>query len=385
MDAEKKPSIFLSHNSKDKPFARRLASELERSGARVWIDEAEILVGDSLIRKIEDGISSTDYLGVVLSPNSVNSPWVQREVETALTKEICGKRVFVLPFLYQDCEIPPFLSGKAYADFRTDDGYYDALNAVKKRLKLRLTESSPNEPPKVPEEELRTVELFTHDMMNSLVSIQHTAHTLLRHADSIDPKKQRRMLEDIAYFSEHAGFQERQYSLLRTYQDGTYRLRAEHVPDFMGLLKSISLRFKSELNHRGLHLRFSCSNERNNSIVCDKDLIAISFRNLLQNAIKYSWSKTEIFVSVVWRDHPEFVEIQVSNHGAKVKPSEAEDIFEAGYRSEHAMRLGPSGTGLGLFLAKSIARSHGGDVEYRKGDDENHSIFTLSLPRALNA
>ena len=46
-------SIFLSHNSVDKPFVRKLANDLRRRGHYAWVDEAEIKVGDSLIDKIE--------------------------------------------------------------------------------------------------------------------------------------------------------------------------------------------------------------------------------------------------------------------------------------------------------------------------------------------
>ena len=103
--------VFLSHNSLDKLFARRLASTLEASGVQVWIDEAEILPGDSLLGKIELAIDRVDYLIVVLSPHSVSSEWVTREVRMAMHREIAGKRVVVIPVLYQDCKIPGFLRG----------------------------------------------------------------------------------------------------------------------------------------------------------------------------------------------------------------------------------------------------------------------------------
>ena len=85
-------SIFLSHSHSDKPFVRKLASDLSKSGVRVWIDEAEILVGDSLIDKIGSGIEETAFVGAVLSKNSVASSWVKRELEIALNEEIDGKR-----------------------------------------------------------------------------------------------------------------------------------------------------------------------------------------------------------------------------------------------------------------------------------------------------
>jgi TIR domain len=130
------PSIFLSHSHADSSFAKTLAKDLSQAGARVWIDEAEIQVGDSLIEKIRDGIDSMDYLAVVLSPESVNSQWVRREVDIATNQEIEGKRVKVLPLLYKPCDLPGFLKGKLYSDFTVPSKYDSALGTVLRRLGL---------------------------------------------------------------------------------------------------------------------------------------------------------------------------------------------------------------------------------------------------------
>lgn len=119
------PRIFLSHNHADKPFVRRLAADLDNQGVQYWLDEAEIKVGESLIEKIRDGIDKVDFVAVVLSPDSVSSAWVQREVDVAMNQEILGRRVKVLPLMYRTCDVPGFLLGKRYADF-TDDGRYQA-------------------------------------------------------------------------------------------------------------------------------------------------------------------------------------------------------------------------------------------------------------------
>ncbi|MFN7043372.1 MAG: toll/interleukin-1 receptor domain-containing protein [Acidovorax temperans] len=120
-------SVFLSHNSQDKPFVRRLASDLDAHGVKCWIDEAEIKVGDSLIEKIRQGLDSMSYVAVILSPNSVKSTWVQREVDVAMNQEILAKQVKVLPLMYQKCELPGFLLGKKYADFTKEENYAIAL------------------------------------------------------------------------------------------------------------------------------------------------------------------------------------------------------------------------------------------------------------------
>ena len=113
----KNPSVFLSHSWNDEFFTRRLAETLQDAGVYVWIDEAELRVGDSLISKISDAIDQTDYVVAVLSQNSVNSNWVKKELELAMTEEINGKRVKVLPILIEECEIPLYLRDKVYADF----------------------------------------------------------------------------------------------------------------------------------------------------------------------------------------------------------------------------------------------------------------------------
>lgn len=127
-------SIFLSHNYRDKDFVRQLGNDLRSHGVRVWIDEAEILVGDSLLKKVELAIDEMEYLGVVLSPNSIISEWVDKEVRLALEHEIRAHKVKVLPVLLADCELPGFLRDKFYVDFRNQDNYNLALDALLRRL-----------------------------------------------------------------------------------------------------------------------------------------------------------------------------------------------------------------------------------------------------------
>lgn len=136
MREQKRPGIFISHNHRDKPFARRVADDLRRAGANVWIDQAEIQLGDSLIEKIRSGIDDMDYLAVVLSPDSVKSNWVRKEVKIAYEQEIKGKRVKVLPLLYKACRPPKFLGDKLQADFSSEENYEEALALVIRRLGL---------------------------------------------------------------------------------------------------------------------------------------------------------------------------------------------------------------------------------------------------------
>ncbi len=124
--------VFISYNTEDRPFAERLAKDLAFHGLHVWWDQWEMKVGDSLTEKIQDGISRSSWLAVVLSPRSVKSPWVKRELAAALAQEIESEKVVVLPVLVADCIVPPFLRDKIYADFRSS--YRAGLGALLRRL-----------------------------------------------------------------------------------------------------------------------------------------------------------------------------------------------------------------------------------------------------------
>ena len=50
---------------------------------RVWLDEAEIDIGDSLIAKIDEGMKLSRYIAVVLSKKSIDAPWVKKEASTS--------------------------------------------------------------------------------------------------------------------------------------------------------------------------------------------------------------------------------------------------------------------------------------------------------------
>jgi hypothetical protein len=126
--------LFLSHSHADREFCEKLAEDLRHEGVFVWTDEAEMQIGDSLIRKISEAIDETDYLVVILSKSSVKSRWVRKEVDIAMTQEIRGKRVKVLPVLLEDCVIPSFLKDKVYADFRDILKYGVELKRIVKRV-----------------------------------------------------------------------------------------------------------------------------------------------------------------------------------------------------------------------------------------------------------
>lgn len=127
-------SVFLSHSSADKNFVRKLANDLETQNVKCWIDDAEIKIGESLLEKIRHGIDNVDYLVVVLSPNSILSHWVQREIDVAMNQGIHGKIVKILPIMYKKCNPPGFLIERLYADFTDEVDYEESFEKFIKSM-----------------------------------------------------------------------------------------------------------------------------------------------------------------------------------------------------------------------------------------------------------
>jgi len=121
-------TIFISYSHADEDAVHKLAARLVQENASVWIDKWELNVGDSIIQKVEEAITDSSALLVVLSKASVTSEWCKKEITSGLLRELEEKRVVVLPVLLEDCDIPLFLRDKMYADLRTN--YAAGISAI---------------------------------------------------------------------------------------------------------------------------------------------------------------------------------------------------------------------------------------------------------------
>jgi len=88
---------FISHASEDKKaIVRPLANALEKMGFRIWFDEFELEVGDSLRQSIDHGLSNSRYGIVILSPAFFAKNWPQYELNGLTAREMDGHKV-ILP------------------------------------------------------------------------------------------------------------------------------------------------------------------------------------------------------------------------------------------------------------------------------------------------
>ena len=121
-------TVFISYAHEDEELARKIAYDLDQRGIKVWIDFREIKIGDSLTAKISEGIRQADYVLVLLTKSSVESTWVTREVQAAFQKDSASAERVLIPAVYGDVQLPPFLQDLRYADFSAS--YDNALNEI---------------------------------------------------------------------------------------------------------------------------------------------------------------------------------------------------------------------------------------------------------------
>jgi len=128
------PRVFLSYAGADREFAKRLVADLERQGIRVWFPDREIAVGDSLPKRIGDAMNSSQWVAVILSPDALNSKWLQTELKLALREESRRDRPLILPVLHRGEGPPAALSDRVYADFRENYaiGLESLLRAIRR-------------------------------------------------------------------------------------------------------------------------------------------------------------------------------------------------------------------------------------------------------------
>jgi hypothetical protein len=137
------PSVFVSYSHKDKFLVQKIVNELEEKGAEVLIDETELSVRDSLVYKLTNAINKANFIIAVLSPNSIKSKWVQRELQLAIDREIQEDQPIVLPIVCRGLnnqDIPAYLRDKVYADFRPPQKFDVSIARL-----LRALEMSPEE------------------------------------------------------------------------------------------------------------------------------------------------------------------------------------------------------------------------------------------------
>ena len=117
------------------------------------------------------------------------------------------------------------------------------------------------------------------------------------------------------------------------------------------------------------------------TIVGDADELRAAVSNLIENAVKYSGKAVKVHVETAPADG-KYVAVRVRDEGVGIAKMELKQIFKRFYRIPGPLATRVKGTGLGLYIVRSVAKRHGGRVWAESEGPGRGSTFTLQLPMA---
>jgi two-component system sensor histidine kinase SenX3 len=138
-------------------------------------------------------------------------------------------------------------------------------------------------------------------------------------------------------------------------------------------------RIRHHLPEDALTYRESLASGLAPRVLGDEDELKAAVSNLVDNAVKYSGSPVQVAVEL---DQPEAAQatLRVKDRGVGISAGELKRIFKRFYRIPGAVAVRVKGTGLGLFIVRSVVARHGGKVFAESEGPGRGSTFTVQLP-----
>jgi signal transduction histidine kinase len=220
------------------------------------------------------------------------------------------------------------------------------------------------------------LDAVTHEMKTPLASLRLYVDTLARH----DPQAERRrhflalMQEDLARIDRTVD----QVLAAARAEEPARRARRGRV-HLAAVLEECIREVQSRHALPGDSMRLDCPSDP--AVRGDADELGLVFRNLLDNAVKYSDAPVDVRVRVqeVGADR---VDVDISDRGIGIPAGELRKIFQRFYRVGRDMQRTAAGLGLGLFIVRSLVRRQGGSVVAKSEGSGTGSRFVVSLRAA---
>lgn len=215
---------------------------------------------------------------------------------------------------------------------------------------------------------LRLVAEVAHELRTPVATIKGYLEGILDGVFQPDP-------ETLGAAVREAGRMERlasDLSALSQAEEGRVELHLERV-DLAGLVAEVTERLRPQFDDQDVDL--SVEPGRLLMVTVDRDRIAQVLTNLVGNALSYTSSGGR--VTVTSREERGRAVVEISDTGRGLDADQLRLVFDRFYRADRSV---PGGTGIGLTIARSLARLHGGEVTASSPGPGKGSTFMLTIP-----
>lgn len=323
------PQIFLSYAREDGIPAARLCGDLRARHRKVWFDRDCLLGGEKWRPAIHKAIQESDFFIALLSGASVTKRgMVQAEIKKALDvlAEMPEDRIYLIPVRLTECK-------PTYAQL----------------------------------EELNWIDLYPRweDGVERILRSTDPDPGSADHEDSPTP------------FDDFIGS-----TLTHEQAEETEAAPANRVSE---TIRETIDYFKSYAARRNVEIRFEDA-APNTTARVEKEQLMAAVANILNNAIKYSYTSPDkpSWVNVSAKETASGVQLRVDNWGVGISKDELKSglIFESGYRGRLAASHTRPGSGIGLALAKQICDRYNGVIELTSKPVRSHTTKEETEPYA---
>lgn len=146
--------------------------------------------------------------------------------------------------------------------------------------------------------------------------------------------------------------------------------------DVTRLVREVIDDIESDAAQKEITLVFS--RQRPAKIIADERFLAMIIENVVSNAVKYSYPQSTVRITL--HDRRDYYLLKVFDKGVGIAEQDTERIFDKFERSDNPLSYVEGGSGLGLFLARALARAHGGDLSVDSTEGKG-STFTIRMPK----
>ena len=224
------------------------------------------------------------------------------------------------------------------------------------------------------------INAVTHELKTPVASIRLHLETLQRRALPEAQKQEfyKLMLSDTDRLTSTVE------QVLRAGRAGDKKAgRDKSAVDFRQLVRECmdAARARHHLSPEAIHYEEATSNGGGMPVLGNSEDLRTAVFNVLDNAVKYSGEHVDVRVRLETPDEKHIV-LRVQDHGVGIPPDDLKSVFKRFYRVNRRTLQHIKGTGLGLFIVKSIAHKHGGRVFAESAGEDQGTTITMELPRS---